>query len=188
MAEEIEIWKDIVGFEGYYKISSFGRVQSCERIVPRITNCYPNKWPFIKIKARLLKGHVNQDGYLVFNLCKNEIKKGFMAHRLVASAFLSKLAYHSEVNHIDANKKNNRLSNLEWCSHLENMQHAASLKLLDNTGSKNPRAILNESQVLEIKQRLLKGEGVCAIAKVYGVNRLSIGDIKQGRAWKHVTI
>lgn len=102
-----EVWKDIVGFEGKYQVSNLGRVKSFALGFPKI-----------------LKGKVQKNGYLLYNLSvsKNNIvyKKG---HRLVAEYFIPNPDNKPYVNHIDGDKTNNHIDNLEWCTPAENNRH-----------------------------------------------------------------
>lgn len=94
-----EYWKPVVGYEGHYQVSNFGRVKS------------------IKFgKGRILKPTTNLYGYLFVKLCKDGKVKPFTVHRLVAEAFLPNPDNLPQVNHKDENKQNNIVSNLEWCS------------------------------------------------------------------------
>ena len=102
-----EIWKDIVGYEGLYVVSNLGRVKSIR---------YKN--------SRILKPHLNERGYLVVGLSKNGKAKIYKVHRLVMISFVGYLEGKDQVNHIDGNKTNNRLDNLEWCTQSENLRHA----------------------------------------------------------------
>lgn len=109
-----EEWEDIKGYEGIYKISNLGKVKSLERVT-KIPNSYR------KEKEKILKASV-RSGYYVVNLRKNNIRKSYQIHRLVAQAFIPNPENKSYVNHIDFNKKNNNVSNLEWCTQKENVQ------------------------------------------------------------------
>lgn len=97
-----EYWKPVVGYEGLYEVSNWGRVKSLPR---NGTVKY----------ARILKFHTNRQGYLQVGLCKNNKLKIFLVHRLVAEAFLPNPDNLPEVNHKDENKTNNSVDNLEWC-------------------------------------------------------------------------
>lgn len=105
-----EIWKDIVGFEGYYQISNYGRLKS-----------------FKKIKSGRILSNVNNLGWY-FNvvLRKKGIKtmKSVKIHRLVAEHFIPNPDGKKYINHKDGNKQNNHVSNLEWCTQAENVKHA----------------------------------------------------------------
>lgn len=101
-----EIWKDIKGYEGLYQVSNLGNVKSL---------CY-NK---TKNLSKLLKPRNNKvsgDAYFIVSLCKNGIHKNFYIHRLVAEAFIANVNDLPQVNHIDEDKSNNKVSNLEWCT------------------------------------------------------------------------
>jgi len=114
-----EIWKDIKNYEGYYQISNKGRVKSLNRIVP---HSYSGK---LTLPEKILKLHKKSNGYYTVSLCKNT-RKGirFYVHRLIAEAFIPNPQNYIEINHIDGNGYNNSLSNLEWCTHSYNMNHA----------------------------------------------------------------
>ncbi len=114
-----EIWEDVVGFEGFYQVSNIGRVKSIERYVNAPVKGYNS----LK-NSKMLKPGVNTSGYLHVALYKYNIKSYHKVHRLVAKAFIENIENKSDVNHKDGNKLNNNINNLEWNTHLENMQHA----------------------------------------------------------------
>lgn len=97
-----EIWKDIEGYEGLYQVSNMGRVRN-------------NK--------KLLSPYNEGKGYLKVSLFKDKKCKRYKVHRLVANAFLPKAENKPMVNHIDENKHNNVITNLEWCSNQENVAY-----------------------------------------------------------------
>lgn len=101
-----EEWRDVVGYEGLYKISSSGRVLS--------------KWGGWKERTpQMLKS-----GYLCFDFYKNTQKERICIHRAVAEAFIPNKENKPQVNHLDGVKTNNQVNNLEWCNHSENIKHA----------------------------------------------------------------
>lgn len=106
----IEIWKDIVAFEGLYKISNFGRVISLN---------YKRQG-----YEKELKTAVEKDGYLYVTLYSSDHKQHHKKiHRLVLEAFEPNPHNLPEVNHKDENKQNNRLDNLEWCTSKYNINY-----------------------------------------------------------------
>ena len=106
---ENEIWKDIPNYEGLYQVSNLGRVKSLDRKVLRKDGRINN------IKGKMLKFY-NTRGYSYVDICKNSKYKKCKIHRLVAKAFIANPNNYPSVNHIDENKKNNSVSNLEWCT------------------------------------------------------------------------
>lgn len=127
---EIEIWKPVVGYEGLYEVSNLGNVRSVDSM--RIThNQYGEH--LSKYKGRLLKPGKNSDGYLYVNLCCQCVQKTFRVHRLVAEAFIPNPDNLPEVNHIDEDKTNNRVDNLEWVSHIQNMRHGTCIERFSKT-------------------------------------------------------
>ena len=129
----LETWRDVVGYEGYYKVSNIGRVKSVER---KIWNGKGYKTEF----SRILKQALNYKGYPIVYLSKESKQKTVSVHRLVALAFISNPQNKPQVNHIDGNKKNNNVSNLEWCSNQENQLHAVINKLNDHSTYKSGKA------------------------------------------------
>ena len=129
-----EIWKDIEGYNGLYKVSNLGRVKSFNQTSPKIVSAQ---------KTRL--------GYITIKLYKNgeSIRKSI--HRLVAKEFIPNPENKPEVNHIDCDKSNNSVYNLEWATRSENMKHADINGLLsDKRGYKSPCSKFEENDVLQI--------------------------------------
>lgn len=105
-----EYWKPVVGYEGLYMVSNWGRVKSLDRWVKSRNGSVRF------YKGRILKPITGSNGYLFVNLCKDGKVKVFTVHRLVAEAFLPNPHNYPCVNHKDENKQNNNVSNLEWCT------------------------------------------------------------------------
>lgn len=113
-----EKWKDVPSYEGYYKISNFGRVKSVERILF-------NGSIFHTKKESILKPYKNSNGYMVTRLSKNNVQKQVQIHRLVAELFCNKkYTYYNTVNHRDSCTYNNVYTNLEWCTNAINNDHS----------------------------------------------------------------
>ena len=131
-----EIWKSIPNLNGYL-ISNLGRV-------------YSNK------RKKIISQHNNEKGYLRVTLYDNKQSKVFRVHRLVAQTFLNNPNNYEEINHIDGNKHNNCVNNLEWCNHLHNMQEAFKNNLIpprksNKTSFKPTKVILCNLQGKPIK-------------------------------------
>ncbi len=110
-----EAWKPVTGHEGLYEVSSHGRVKSVERVVMR-SNGVPQRW-----RERILKSSPNRDGYLQVSLWDNGTERKRTVHRLVAEAFIGPCPELHEVCHGDGNPRNNRLENIRYGTHAENM-------------------------------------------------------------------
>lgn len=124
-----EIWKNIKGYEELYQVSNLGRVKSLERY--RNFYCYlQNKNCKSKIKSKILKQVFNGNKYYTVGLCKNSKCKTKTVHRLVAETFIPNPDNLPQINHIDGNKQNNCVNNLEWCTQSENTIHAIKTGLL----------------------------------------------------------
>lgn len=117
---DIEIWKDIKDYEGLYQVSNWGRVKS-------LGNGGTHK------TSRILKSEKNTRGYLQVQLSKNGKRKWFFIHRLVAEVFLENPENLPQVNHIDEDKTNNRVENLEWCEHKYNMNYGTRNERISKT-------------------------------------------------------
>jgi len=113
---EGEIWKDIEGFNGFYEISSLGRVKSLSRETF-------NGVAYFKIKNRILRPTFRKDGYVITKITFNRKQFTFRNHRLVALYFINNPFNKTDVNHINSNKSDNNIINLEWATRLENMCH-----------------------------------------------------------------
>ena len=117
-----EIWKDVKGYEGLYQVSNLGRIKSISYFNRANKKTYP--------RNKILKPLINDKGYLRVDLRKNNKSKKVRIHRIAAEHFIPNPYHFSEVNHIDGNKQNNCVNNLEWCTHSQNMKHAVKLGLV----------------------------------------------------------
>jgi hypothetical protein len=161
----METWQNIIGYETFYKISSLGT----------IINLQTNK----EIKKR-----INADGYYVVSLNQ----RSFLVHRLLAINFISNSENKAEVNHKDGNKLNNALSNLEWLTQKENLDHA-TVNGLRARGERVNTAILNEKQVIEIREKYIPRKvSMMILAKEYGVSKATICHILTRKNWKHTLL
>ena len=115
MSKDNEVWKDIKGYEGLYQVSNLGKIRSLRCWTGRI----------YLVRNKILNPSRNQKGYLQVQLCKNGKRKQCLVHRVVAEIFIPHFDEKQDiVNHIDGNKLNNIVENLEWCTQKQNVQHA----------------------------------------------------------------
>lgn len=112
-----EIWKPIIGYEGLYEISNFARVKRLRRYKSN-----HSKMQFIP--ECILKQTIMNNGYLSVGISLNCKRKCFLVHRLLAIHFIPNPNNYSYINHIDGNKLNNNLDNLEWCTQQYNVIHS----------------------------------------------------------------
>ena len=139
-----------------------------------------------RCKNKLIKSqYLNDAGYYMISLSRNNKSKPYRVHRLLAMTFIPNPNNLPEVNHIDGVKTNNNLDNLEWVTHKENMSHAFRIGLANNTGEKNGQSVLTADQVLQIKK--MKGKlSQQKISELFPISRSTIQGIFNGRLWKHV--
>jgi hypothetical protein len=172
-----EIWKDISGYEGFYQVSNFGRVRSLDRKV----NHYLSGTKIFR--GQIIKSHPNHGGYLMVPLCKKRKRALLQIHRLVALAFIPNTDNKPCVNHLDADRQNNAVENLQWCTHLENVRHSMSIGNFIN-GEAHHKSVLTAKNVRDIRGR--GGDRVKEIASDYGVTIGTIYAIRQNRIWKNI--
>lgn len=122
-----EIWKDILGYEGLYQVSSFGRVRGLDRY-----DSMNRFW-----KGRILKSQTGTGGYLFVQLCLNGKVKAYSVHRLVAETFIHNPDNLPQVNHLDEDKTNNRVENLEFCDSKYNVNYGTRIERIRDIRLKN---------------------------------------------------
>ena len=176
-----ELWVDVVGYEGGYQVSNLGRVKSLPRAVPN------GRHGTINRKGKILKGRDCGKGYLKVRLSGKQKP----IHRLVAEAFIPNPENKPHVNHINLNKQDNCVENLEWCTHSENMSHARQLGVfLENQirGEDVKVGKLNTSAVQDIRTNFNvgAGRGNVYFANKYGVSTVNIRRVRKYKIWKHV--
>ncbi len=174
-----EVWLPVVGFEGLYDVSSWGRVKSLAR---------KDADGGRRIAERILKPAPNKGGYLLVALHKNKKQYGRLVHRLVAEAFIGPRPTGLQVCHGIGGKADNSLANLRYGTAAEN----AADKLRDGTaprGERQGQAVLTSEQVLEA--RALSGAGpkgtLARLAREWGVPYSCLQAAASGRNWAWLT-
>lgn len=173
-----EIWKAVVGFEGLYEVSNLGNVR--------------NK------KQHILSTYINRDGYVKIQFKLKYKRYIHFVHRLVALAFILNPNNKETINHIDGNKKNNNVLNLEWATRSENTIHAYKNNLIDknklkkfgNDNSNNKNVIQYSLSGTSIKEYV-------SLSEASNVNKIDVSDICKvcknkkksagGYIWKYKT-
>lgn len=165
-----EEWKDVVGYEGEYEVSSYGRVR-------RVCG----------IGEYQLKDQSMQVGYPMVQLKTSTKKNKHVAvHRLVAQAFLPNEKNLPFVNHIDGKRNNNNVSNLEWCTPKENANRKVNkARRSTQLSSANGMAKLNKEQVVQIYKDTISSQR--DLARKFGVTKTQIQYIKNKKSWKAIT-
>lgn len=115
----MEVWKPVVGFEEYYEVSNLGRVRS----LPRKVRC---KVGYRSVRGTILRSTINNSGYNIVKLSVNQKQKTMLVHRLVAMSFIPNEYNKPQVNHINEDKQDNRVDNLEWATQVENINHGTA--------------------------------------------------------------
>lgn len=179
-----EIWKPVPEFE-WYEVSNFGKVRSITRQVLRKATP-TRKEGYITFQGRLLSCTPCIVGYPRVTLRNYKETKDIHVHRLVASVFLENPDDYTYVNHLDNNKLNNKVDNLEWCSQSLNCLHAFDIGANDH-GIKHWKHKFTEDEVREIRHRL-KTEKISRskLAREYNVSPTAIRMIAIGKNWRRL--
>lgn len=185
-----EIWKKIEGLadDVHYEVSNLGRVRR---------NYAPRHQPR-KEKLHILSLRPGSNLYLRVQMRTGKsmrTRKDKQVHRLVASAFVPNPHNKPHVNHKDSNRQNNHVSNLEWVTHKENMQHALKTGRLNESikkmsarsiGINNPKCKLTEDEVRFIRACKDGGSNMADVARVFGISTTQANLIGNRKFWKHV--
>lgn len=143
-----EYFTNLKGYEDLYMISNYGTIKSLDKKIK-------NKNGYRKMNGKIMKAKVDKYGYFRIGLTKDKKQKFYQVHRLVAQTFIPNPNDFPVINHIDGDKQNNHISNLEWCTYKENTKHAYKIglkigKSAEHKGNKNPNRKLNEKEVISI--------------------------------------
>jgi hypothetical protein len=166
---EQEVWRPVVGWEGWYEVSSLGRVRRAGRTRMNPAGHVLRPWP-------------NSTDYPRVGLSRPGQRRRAFVHVLVAGAFLGSCPPGMEVNHKDLDRWNARADNLEYVTHGGNQRHAFA------NGQPPPRgeqkaSKLTEADVLAIRA---SSEPPRVLAVRYGISRFFVWEVRSGRAWRHL--
>ena len=179
-----EVWKDSPGYEGMYQVSNLGQVRSYGRYC---NNRYNKVWR----PGRILSAGKDNKGYLTVVLCLNDTRHTVKVHRLVAELFIDNPENKDQVNHINGNKQENCVANLEWCTQSENMMHAWQIGLQSRVHKKNDSRSFKVTQHNDDMEIVGKFPSMMEAERQTGINGASIARAakKGGRAggyfWKY---
>lgn len=165
-----ELWKPVLGYEGFYEVSNLGRVRSLNR---------PTKNRNKLAKGRILKGKISSNGYPTVHLSLNGIANWIHIHRLVALAFIPNPDNLPMINHLNEIKTDNRVENLEWCTALHN----------NNWGTRTIRSSLSKinhpKRSMPVIQLSLDGSFVAEYPSIREAERLTKIDFSSIRCCAH---
>lgn len=173
----MEEFRDVAGYEGSYQISNYGRVKALSR-----EGYEKGRWgmAFVKFPEKILSICRTPTGYNYVCLCKAGVKKKLQIHRMVLRAFVGPSEL--QCNHLDGDKDNNNLSNLQYCTSSENLRHCIDvLGKKRGEGAGNAKLTENAVRLIRADSRTLK-----EIAHDYGVTLQAISHVKSRKNWSHV--
>jgi len=163
----LEVWKDVVGYEGYYKVSNIGNVKSLDRITNQGR----------RINGVNMKQFLSHNGYKRVALAKDGLVKKYQVHRLVAIAFIENEMLKPFINHVDENKTNNCVDNLQWVTSKENNNYGNHNRNVAIAQSRKIKVIYSDNtyEVWESQSEFARNFG-CSVS---GVNLVLNGKNKQ---------
>ena len=176
-----EEWRDVVGYEGRYQVSSMGHVKSLERKVRHWRGGERIQ------KERILKPSNGRGGYLLVSLCDGEKRKTLKVHRLVCEAFHENPDNKPQVNHINEIKTDNRASNLEWATARENSNFGTRTERAAKTRSKPIGQYTRDGELIKIWPSAREAGKQIGLSDS-NVSKVANGKLKTayGFIWKYV--
>lgn len=169
-----EFWKEVPGFNQQYQVSSHGRLRSQKS----------GKW-------KLMATSIKDTGYPIASLRlggRKGTQKKIPIHILVAALFIGKRPEGMMIDHLDGNKQNPSIWNLEYVTPMENCHRAIKMGLMTVSGESNPMSKLTELQVTEIRNKLSLGTTQKALAREYGLTPSGIQRIASGKTWSPLSL
>ena len=174
-----ELWQDIPNYEGWYQVSTQGRIRRMKA----------GKRTFI---GRISKGWLHASGYPVIKLYREGKYTTIFIHILVATAFIGKKPDGFQTNHIDGNRANNCIENLEWVTPLENVHHADYVlgnihKRREKRGELSFNVKLTDKIVMQMRQlHREQGIGCWRLSKMFFISKTQAHRIIKGESWSHL--
>lgn len=177
-----EEWRDVLGAEGHYKVSSYGRVRSVSRIIPNGPG-----WTSLR-PGKILKQNPDRCRYMVVNICISANQSKRTVHSLVLDAYMGPTGSSLEACHNNGDPADNSVWNLRWDTHRSNISDRGKHGR-DPIGSKNGRAVLTESDVIKIRDKIVDPNrpSLRVIADEFRVKPCVVHDISSGRNWSWLT-
>jgi hypothetical protein len=184
----MEVWKEVESKGVKLLVSSDGRVKapSYTSVYTRTRNGKTQQMQ-ASIPERLAAPFVTKNGYLEVSPKNNGFRVKHLLHRLIGIAFVPGYRDGLTINHINGNKLDNRIENLEWVSLARNTQHQWEIGLVNLQGERQPGSKLTSKQVVYIRELLAKGIAAHTLAVVAGVSSSTIAFIRDGKRWPEVT-
>lgn len=176
-----EEWRPVVGYEGLYEVSSWGRVRSLDRTVNRLMA--DGRVLKKRLRGKVLKQTLDKSGRLYVFPCEGGRARRMYVHQAVARAFHANPDNLETVNHKDLVPTNNRADNLEWMSRLDNVRHAYAAGVHSPVLNPKRRNKLTPEAACELRRRYASGENVNSLAQEFGVTSGVVSKVGQGRAW-----
>ncbi len=178
-----EEWRAVAGYEGLYEVSNQGRVRSLARVVRKSDGTKQT------YAGRILRSAVTAGGYRIVALSRGGKTVTKTVHRLVATAFLPRADERDVVNHINFDRADARVENLEWVTQAQNCRHTISAGrwLAPRCrGEDAGCAKLTERDVVAIRREFALGASMRSLGLKYGVTGMSIKRVVTGMTWSHI--
>ncbi len=179
----MEIWKDIKGWEGFYQVSNFGNIKSLDRIV-LVKRSNRKESINVKYKGKNFTPKPKKRGYYTISLTAESVSYYYSLHRLVAKAFIPNPENKPCINHIDCDKTNNHIDNLEWVTYSENSKHAFKNGLKNQYGENNSNSKL-DAKTVEMIRKLYHKNGVSQkqISEIFNMSHGWVSKIVNYKIW-----
>jgi hypothetical protein len=175
-----EIFMDVIGYEGLYQVSNLGRVKGLPKQVKMPNGSLKFYTEYIK------KSCISKTGYERMTLNKNGVRRNHTIHKLVYDSFIGIKIKKHQINHIDGNKLNNKINNLEYITASENIKHAFRIGLKKSfLGNTHANSKISRDVAIKIKydhKNLYQWQ----VAEKYNVSQQLVGLIRSGKRWPHI--